>query len=182
MHRWCTGSAAWTAQGCTVGACPALHSGSSSAAAGTSASAQVEQPLCMTQLELTVPSWCAVVPKDGSLTLSWPQGKTHGVCAAWHSVCIYIHADVVRTYLDGDNCHAGHVCCQNATKKTQWDRSISGVVSGAGVWRVPSNSCPPFPFQPIPPNQVPKVPPQDGGSFTIMCPDNEVKYYACPGA
>lgn len=47
--------------------------------------------------------------------------------------------------------------------------------------QVPTLSCPPFPFQPIPPNQVPKVPPQDGGSFTIMCPDNEVKYYACPG-
>ena len=87
--------------------CPALHGGSSCAATGTSASAQVEQPLCMTQPELTVPSWCAVVPKDGSLTLSWPQGKTHGVCAAWHSVCLYIHADVVRTYLDADICQAG---------------------------------------------------------------------------
>jgi hypothetical protein len=58
---------------------------------------------------------------------------------------------------------------------------MTGVVNGAGVWRVPSLSCPPFPFQAIPPNQVPKVPPQDGGSFTITCPDNEVKYYACPG-
>ena len=59
---------------------------------------------------------------------------------------------------------------------------MTGVVNGAGVWRVPTDSCPPFPFQTVMPNQVPKVLPQDGGSFTIMCPDNEVKYYACPGA
>ena len=48
--------------------------------------------------------------------------------------------------------------------------------------QVPSDSCPPFPFQAVPPNQVPKVPPQDGGSFTVMCPENQTKFYACPGA
>ena len=58
---------------------------------------------------------------------------------------------------------------------------IYGYYAASLLTQVPSDSCPPFPFQTILPNQVPKVPPQDGGSFTIMCPDNEVKYYACPG-
>jgi hypothetical protein len=41
---------------------------------------------------------CAVVPKDGSLTLSWPQGKTHGVCCLASSLPLY--ADIKLPVLD----------------------------------------------------------------------------------
>lgn len=56
-------------------------------------------------------------------------------------------------------CHAKVSCEEFSRNKVM---SVHVVAA-----QVPTAACPPFPFQENPPNQTVKVPPQDGGMFTI---------------